>query len=148
MDYTKLSRKDLLQKCAELQLTKYKSKTKSQLIELLNQLNESEIDCLTKMKLDLDIEKSINIIDSRISLYEKDETYLNDFLKSLRNKNGNYKRICISPLRYAGGKSKEIGIILENLPKLKKKKNSITIFWWGFSRIMFITNVRYRSNWL
>jgi len=120
MDYTKLSRKDLLQKCAEYQLTKYKSKTKSQLIELLNQLNESEIDCLTKMKLD--IEKSINIIDSRISLYEKDETYLNDFLKSLRNKNGNYKRICISPLRYAGGKSKAIGIILENLPKLKEKK--------------------------
>jgi len=43
MDYTKLSRKDLLQKCAELQLTKYKSKTKSQLIELINNLNNQQI---------------------------------------------------------------------------------------------------------
>lgn len=54
--------------------------------------------------------------------YEKDEPYLNDFLNSIRNKNGTYKRICISPLRYAGGKSKAIGLILANLPKLKEKK--------------------------
>jgi DNA adenine methylase len=43
MDYTKLSRKELLQKCEEYQFTKYKSKTKSQLIELLNQSNQSDI---------------------------------------------------------------------------------------------------------
>lgn len=54
--------------------------------------------------------------------YEKEEDYLNKFLKSIRNKEGNYKRVCISPLRYAGGKSKAIGLILENLPKLKEKK--------------------------
>ena len=54
--------------------------------------------------------------------YEKENEYLRQFLLSIRNKNGIYKRICISPLRYAGGKSKAIGIILENLPYLKEKK--------------------------
>ena len=54
--------------------------------------------------------------------YERDEDYLKVFLKKIRNKNGTYKRICTSPLRYAGGKSKAIGLILENLPKLKEKK--------------------------
>jgi len=42
MDYTKLSRKDLLQKCEELQITKYKSKTKSQLIELIENCIKNE----------------------------------------------------------------------------------------------------------
>lgn len=54
--------------------------------------------------------------------YEKNETYLQNFLKSIQNKNGTYKRICLSPLRYAGGKSKAIGLILSNLPKLKNKR--------------------------
>jgi len=63
------------------------------------------------------IENENNIIQ-----YEKNEDYLQNFLKKIKNKNGTYKRICISPLRYAGGKSKAIGIILENLPKLKEKK--------------------------
>tara|TARA_B100000795_G_scaffold269272_1_gene258159 strand:- start:111 stop:1157 length:1047 start_codon:yes stop_codon:yes gene_type:complete len=54
--------------------------------------------------------------------YEKDEEYLALFLKQIKNKEGKYKRICLSPLRYAGGKSKAIGLILENLPKLKEKK--------------------------
>ena len=54
--------------------------------------------------------------------YEKEELYLSTFLNSIRNKNGTYKRMCISPLRYAGGKSKAIGLLLEKLPKLKEKK--------------------------
>ena len=32
------------------------------------------------------------------------------------------KRISLSPLRYAGGKTKAIGLILESFPKLKNKK--------------------------
>ena len=52
---------------------------------------------------------------------EKDEAYLSLFLDSIRSATG-FKRQCISPLRYAGGKSKAIGIILDNLPKLKNKK--------------------------
>jgi DNA adenine methylase len=54
--------------------------------------------------------------------YEKDESYISNYLSKIKNKEGKYKRICISPLRYAGGKSKAIGLILANLPKLKEKK--------------------------
>ena len=54
--------------------------------------------------------------------YEKDEVYMKNYLNTILNKNGTYKRQCISPLRYAGGKSKAIGLILSNLPKLKNKK--------------------------
>lgn len=53
---------------------------------------------------------------------EKEEKYLSDYLQSIKNKNGTYKRQCITPLRYVGGKSKAIGLILENMPKLKEKK--------------------------
>ena len=55
-------------------------------------------------------------------LYEKEEPYMKDYLQSILNKENKYKRVCISPLRYAGGKSKAIGLILGNLPKLKTKK--------------------------
>jgi len=53
---------------------------------------------------------------------ENEKKYLNDYLKNIKNKNNNFKRIIISPLRYAGGKSKAIGLILNNLPYLKEKK--------------------------
>ena len=54
-------------------------------------------------------------------LYEKDELYLSNYLSTIKSKT-NFKRVCISPLRYAGGKSKAIGMILDNLPKLNNKK--------------------------
>jgi DNA adenine methylase len=54
--------------------------------------------------------------------YEKSEKYLYDYLKKLKNKDGSFKRVCLSPLRYAGGKSKAVGFILSNLPKLKTKR--------------------------
>lgn len=45
---------------------------------------------------------------------------IKDFLVSIENpKTKKYKRVLISPLRYAGGKSKAIGLILSNFPKLK-----------------------------
>ena len=53
--------------------------------------------------------------------YEKEESYLCEYLTHIRNKNGKYKRVCLSPLRYAGGKSKAVGLILSNLPKLKSR---------------------------
>lgn len=55
---------------------------------------------------------------------EHDKKYLKDYLKSIHSNSENikYKRICLSPLRYAGGKSKAIGLILENLPSLPNKK--------------------------
>jgi DNA adenine methylase len=80
--------------------------------------------------------------------YEKNEKYLSNFLTSIRNKNGKYKRICISPLRYAGGKSKAIGLILENIPKLKEKKIISPFFGGGsvelcFSQILGIQVIGY-----
>tara|TARA_R110000782_G_scaffold260474_1_gene351741 strand:- start:51 stop:1073 length:1023 start_codon:yes stop_codon:yes gene_type:complete len=54
--------------------------------------------------------------------YEKNETYMKNYLNTLRKSDGAYKRVIISPLRYAGGKSKAIGLILNNLPKLSNKK--------------------------
>jgi len=62
---------------------------------------------------------------------EKEKSYLNDFLTSHRSKKG-FKRIISSPLRYAGGKTKAIGIILDYLPSLKEKK-VVSIFFGGGS---------------
>jgi len=56
------------------------------------------------------------------NLYERDEPYLSAYLSKLKTKDSKFKRVCISPLRYAGGKSKAIGMIFDNLPKLKEKK--------------------------
>ena len=54
--------------------------------------------------------------------YEK-EPSVQSYLKTLRNKSGNgFKRVLSSPLRYAGGKTKAVGIILDNLPKLRERK--------------------------
>jgi DNA adenine methylase len=53
---------------------------------------------------------------------EKQEPYLQSYLTSITNKTGGFKRVISSPLRYAGGKTKAVGIILDNLPKLRNKK--------------------------
>jgi DNA adenine methylase len=144
MDLTKLKRLELLAKCEELGITKCKSKNKGELIDLINKTQvEIIIEDIEDIKdnKDIDNEEKIDIIETTLNAllkndynneiistsnsvgtYEKYEPYLSNFLKTIRNKNGTYKRICISPLRYAGGKSKAIGLILENLPKLKEKK--------------------------
>ena len=48
------------------------------------------------------------------------DSYLKTILSS--SENTKYKRVSLSPLRYPGGKSKAIGLILENLPPLKERK--------------------------
>ena len=53
---------------------------------------------------------------------EKEEAYFSDYLNSLRNKTTGFKRVVVSPLRYAGGKSKAVGLILDQLPHLPKKR--------------------------
>ena len=53
---------------------------------------------------------------------ECDEEYLKTFLQKIQKKDGSFKRVISSPLRYAGGKSKAIGLILNELPKLKNKR--------------------------
>jgi len=54
--------------------------------------------------------------------YERDEKYMEKYLSTIRKKDGSFKRVLISPLRYAGGKSKAVGLILNSLPKLREKK--------------------------
>ena len=39
------------------------------------------------------------------------------FLHSIKAKNGNYKRFLCTPLRYGGGKSLAVGLIIEHFPK-------------------------------
>tara|TARA_Y100000816_G_C25808721_1_gene423389 strand:+ start:236 stop:415 length:180 start_codon:yes stop_codon:yes gene_type:complete len=56
---------------------------------------------------------------------ESNKEYLKEYLDNIKSNSksqNKYKTISLSPLRYAGGKSKAIGLILENLPSLKKKK--------------------------
>lgn len=136
MDLNCMSKTELLSKCEELGIKKVKSKNKNELIEIINksivpkkkfQLIIEESDEESEVKSDnsminLVLESDIEVTNEICLPYEKQEPYLENFLKSITNKNGTYKRVCISPLRYAGGKTKAIGLILENLPKLKEKK--------------------------
>lgn len=46
---------------------------------------------------------------------------MQEYLATIKTKNG-YKRINLSPLRYAGGKSRAVGLILEHFPALREKK--------------------------
>ena len=136
-DLTTFSKSKLLAKCKELGIKKCKSKTKDELIEIINSKPKIELiieedplieDVLIEEALIEDVLIEEALIEELILPvtecvpYEREESYLDNFLKTIRNKNGTYKRMCISPLRYAGGKSKAIGLILEHLPKLKEKK--------------------------
>ena len=65
----------------------------------------------------------MSIIDKKSFQYEKEEEYLKNYLHSITDKKtGKLKRVILSPLRYAGGKTKAVGLILDNLPKLREKK--------------------------
>jgi DNA adenine methylase len=130
MDLTKLSKTELLEKCYKIGIKKCKSKNKTELIELIGKTHEpkNQIEFVIK-ETEEDSNETINGEQTHIQCdsfidypYERDQEYLRNFLKTIKNSNGTYKRMCISPLRYAGGKSKAIGLILENLPRLKEKK--------------------------
>lgn len=142
MDLSTLTKIDLLVECAKLNINKCKSKTKVELIELINSKNkQSNIEFIIADNDDVEnvvISSSDNTsIVASSEVYERDVGYLKEFLDSIRNKNGTYKRMCISPLRYAGGKSKAIGLILENLPKLKTKKIVSPFFGGGSMELCF-----------
>lgn len=57
---------------------------------------------------------------------------IQEFLDTLRTKDNKFKRVCTTPLRYAGGKTKAVGIILDNIPQLHEKK-IVSIFMGGGS---------------
>ncbi len=121
MELSKLTKNELIEKCKDFNIDNYKNKNKSELIKLIrNHCKKSNC----KIKFIIQKDENVSHIETPVNnrLYEKKEPYLESFLKSLQNKDGKYKRVCISPLRYAGGKTKAIGLILENLPKLREKK--------------------------
>lgn len=67
-----------------------------------------------------------------------------EFLDKIRTKDGKYKRVCISPLRYAGGKSKAIGLILENLPEIKNKRIVSPFFGGGSFELCIQQELNYK----
>jgi len=73
---------------------------------------------------------------------EKDNEYMQTYLNKLKSKTG-YKRVISSPLRYAGGKTKAIGIILENLPKLKTKRIVSPFFGGGSVELCLANNLHF-----
>jgi DNA adenine methylase len=62
-------------------------------------------------------------------------TEIEMYLKKIKSKTSQqtYKRITLSPLRYAGGKSKAIGLILHHFPKTLKEKKVVSLFMGGGS---------------
>ena len=118
---------------------------------------EKKVDELVKIKLqDLvekgDIEiKNKNLISNNQNSnienteMEKDKEYLSIYLSKIKStsKNSKYKRVCLSPLRYAGGKSKAVGLILENLPSLKEKKIVSPFFGGGSFEIVLSKELGY-----
>jgi len=67
---------------------------------------------------------------------------MEEYLNSIRSKKG-YKRVSLSPLRYAGGKSNAVGLILEHFPKLDKKKVVSPFFGGGSFEIALSSELGY-----
>jgi DNA adenine methylase len=74
---------------------------------------------------------------------EKSLPYLEKYLAFLEKKDGSgFKRVIVSPLRYAGGKSKAVGLILEFLPKLKNKRIVSPFFGGGSFELAVAQNLQ------
>jgi DNA adenine methylase len=70
--------------------------------------------------------------------HPKDSKIENELNRLKTNKG--YKRVNISPLRYAGGKSKAIGLILEKFPELKNRR-IVSPFFGGGSFELYMSQV-------
>lgn len=73
---------------------------------------------------------------------EAEKSYLKDYLDGKKTDKG-FKRIISSPLRYPGGKSKAICMILENLPSLREKKIVSPFFGGGSFEITLSSELGY-----
>ena len=128
------SKKELLVLCSELGIKKCSSKTKNVLIGLIHfreackNIVSSDpplLSLVEKVEKEKEKENVVVSINEVLDPLERDEPYLAEFLDSIRSTSGTgggFKRIIASPLRYAGGKSKAVGLILGELPKLKHKR--------------------------
>jgi DNA adenine methylase len=80
---------------------------------------------IIKFKRDIlkeEMEKQIDLSKKEIGLKEKKEAFLKSILSKTYPKSMNkYKRVSVSPIRYAGGKSLAVGHIIELLPNNVKR---------------------------
>jgi DNA adenine methylase len=142
-DYTKFTKPNLINECKKFGISGYSKLKKVEIINLLKQNKNEKDENKNKIKIEeiikeenenekeenedkkeiQNLEKQIQKLEIKEIIYEKEseKDYMKNYLKSIMGKE-KYKRVDISPLRYAGGKSLAVGIILENLPKLKEKK--------------------------
>jgi len=75
---------------------------------------------------------------------ERSKTYLSEYLATIKGKGAQtYKRVSLSPLRYAGGKSNAVGLILEHLPALKGRKIVSPFFGGGSFELVLATLLGY-----
>ena len=102
---------------------------KGKIEEVVEKIITDKLNINKKLILDTSENNEVITMDSP---YEKNETYLAEYLSKIRKKDGKCKRVCMSPLRYAGGKSKAVGLIFEKFTKIKRKKNYSSILWWWF----------------
>ena len=69
-----------------------------------------------------EMEKQIDLSNKNIGLKEKKEAFLKAIISKTYPKSMNkYKRVSISPIRYAGGKSLAVGHIIELIPNNIKR---------------------------
>lgn len=73
---------------------------------------------------------------------ECSKEYLQTYLASIKTDKG-FKRVSLSPLRYAGGKSKAVGLILQHLPALREKKIVSPFFGGGSVEIAMASELGY-----
>jgi DNA adenine methylase len=107
-EYEKLSKAELIEICKTRNIGGYSQKRKEDLIALIRNATTPP-QTLPQNELILETPSESNTIT--------------EYLNTIRRKTGNgYSRVCLSPLRYAGGKSNAVGLILEHLPALKSRK--------------------------
>lgn len=75
---------------------------------------------------------------------EKQKPYLKEYLKTIKGKQQMYKRVSVSPLRYAGGKTNAIGLILENMPYLAEKTIVSPFFGGGSFELVLSTQLGFK----
>ena len=109
-----------------------------------DELSEDQLNELLEGKDNIDENELLDNQNSNIGM-EKDKEYLSKYLSEIKSTSGNsnYKRVCLSPLRYAGGKTKAVGLILENLPVLKEKKIVSPFFGGGSFEIVLSSQLNY-----
>lgn len=139
---------------------KFGMKFKNEIYEIVKNNNDNE--CIQKYNILCSYKKSlvpmkmvndnkeivqdvVEDVEIKDSLMEKNKEYLSSYLLEIKStsKSTKYKRVCLSPLRYAGGKSKAVGLILENLPSLKEKKIVSPFFGGGSFEIVLSKELGY-----